>query len=266
MRVITHCAPPPCTLWERFDSFGSIEQQNAWCWVNEVTMRMVMMLWLNKKIVQVSVFFLALIFCVLMKRQFEEQQQKEIKQCQERSLQQQEVQLKFLFNERQDKKPKELRDPGTTTTTTKTAAKMDNLEQSLDPHGTSLELSPSGLKDSPDQLMIEVDEEDEKYPATSDLSTELVASRILNVLLLSSNPRSGSSYLADILTPENTKSAYFFEPLRWWDNCWGAASLEKKIVVSLSSLSSPPPPHHAGCSTFPLGTMNFGWNGVEQES
>ena len=41
----------------------------------------------------------------------------------------------------------------------------------------------------------------------------------LIVHILSSNPRSGSSYLAEILSPENGKlnltSTYLFEPLKW---------------------------------------------------
>ena len=35
------------------------------------------------------------------------------------------------------------------------------------------------------------------------------------ILIASSNPRSGSSYLADILTPSEVRPFYAFEPIRW---------------------------------------------------
>lgn len=39
--------------------------------------------------------------------------------------------------------------------------------------------------------------------------------KLTKILILSSNPRSGSSYLADILTPLEKDPFYVFEPLRW---------------------------------------------------
>ena len=38
---------------------------------------------------------------------------------------------------------------------------------------------------------------------------------VTKVILLSSNPRSGSSFLADVLTPPPVAASYFFEPLRF---------------------------------------------------
>ena len=38
---------------------------------------------------------------------------------------------------------------------------------------------------------------------------------VTKVILLSSNPRSGSSFLADVLTPSPVAASYFFEPLRF---------------------------------------------------
>ncbi len=41
------------------------------------------------------------------------------------------------------------------------------------------------------------------------------APRVFKVLLVSSNPRSGSSFVGDVLTSVSSSSFYFFEPLRW---------------------------------------------------
>ena len=38
---------------------------------------------------------------------------------------------------------------------------------------------------------------------------------VTRVILLSSNPRSGSSLLGDVLTPPPVAASYFFEPLRF---------------------------------------------------
>ena len=38
---------------------------------------------------------------------------------------------------------------------------------------------------------------------------------VTKVILLSSNPRSGSSFLGDILTPAPVAASYFYEPLRF---------------------------------------------------
>ena len=73
-----------------------------------------------------------------------------------------------------------------------------------------LPLGAAPIGDNPAQLTEEEGEE-RTLP-----ELDLVGNN-LNVLLLSSNPRSGSSYLADILTPNLTRSTYFFEPLRWYD-------------------------------------------------
>ena len=38
---------------------------------------------------------------------------------------------------------------------------------------------------------------------------------VTKVILLSSNPRSGSSFLGDVLTPAPVAASYFYEPLRY---------------------------------------------------
>ena len=58
-------------------------------------------------------------------------------------------------------------------------------------------------------------------PRTSKNSIPALATEATKVLLLSSNGRSGSSYLSEILTPVRNKSTsssspvHFFEPLQW---------------------------------------------------